>query len=108
MLHEVEQVKLRLLQVSFVFIIFYFLSTISFSLQLHLKKPWVRGKSLLHSIYLTSFVTKVFAVCNIFLAPPPLTHCGLWRVKELIVLKLKGNANWNELFWTMMQYVFQL
>ena len=28
------------------FIIFYFLSTISFSLQLHLKKPWVRGKSL--------------------------------------------------------------
>jgi len=42
----VEQVKLRLLQVSFVFIIFYFLSTISFSLQLHLKKPWVRGKSL--------------------------------------------------------------
>ena len=46
LLHEVEQVKLRLLQVSFVFIIFYFLSTISFSLQLHLKKPWVRGKSL--------------------------------------------------------------
>ena len=41
-----EQVKLRLLQVSFVFIIFYFLSTISFPLQLHLKKPWVRGKSL--------------------------------------------------------------
>ena len=25
---------------------FFFLSTISFSLQLHLKKPWVRGKSL--------------------------------------------------------------
>merc|ERR1712055_502322 len=46
LLHEVEQVKLRLLQVNFVFIIFYFLSTISFSLQLRLKKPWVRGKSL--------------------------------------------------------------
>ena len=46
LVHEVEQVKLRLLQVNFVFIIFYFLSTISFSLQLHLKKPWVRGKSL--------------------------------------------------------------
>ena len=43
---RLEQVKLRLLQVNFVFIIFYLLSTISFSLQLHLKKPWVRGKSL--------------------------------------------------------------
>ena len=31
---------------SFVFIVFYFLSTISFSLQLHFKQPWVRGKSL--------------------------------------------------------------
>ena len=36
----------RLLQVNIVRIISYFLSTISFSLQLHFKQPWVRGKSL--------------------------------------------------------------
>ena len=38
---EIEQIQLML-----VCIISYFLSTISFSLQLHCKQPWVRGKSL--------------------------------------------------------------
>ena len=46
LVHKVKQIKFRLLQVNFVCIISYFLSTISFSLQLHFKQPWVRGKSL--------------------------------------------------------------
>ena len=71
-----EQVKLRLLQVIFVFIIFYFLSTISFSLQLHLKKPWVRGKSL--QGFSLAAMTALLMSCS-----PSGPRCCPWRCGQI-------------------------
>ena len=71
-----EQIKLRFLQVIFVFIIFYFLSTISFSLQLHLKKPWVRGKSLRG--FSLAAMTALLMSCS-----PSGPRCCPWRCGQI-------------------------
>ena len=62
----------------------------------------------LNPVILSMNITKTYSMAVISVSGQTYFQGGPYRVRELLILKLKGNENCDELCWTMTQYIFQL